>query len=206
MVNKNNKKIKAGEIKNNSQREISGVIKNIKKHEKRYTAILVVIFMISFAFISYIAFHVNGAYLNNDNVIELSTNISNTFLSSSEIITLSNNKILKDELGLKEHSYKIKYSNYTNKDVVYKILFVEDKETKESCGCNDTFPTNYIRYSINGKEVNTLSESNQNELKRDIIKKNSTEEIYVKLWISNSFNNKNFDHVHGRFKIEKVDN
>lgn len=175
------------------------VINELKEHEKKYTIILVVLFVSLILFTSY-------CILSIDNK-KLSTNTKsinyryNSLTTSFQTITLTNKNILEDKVGLKSNKVAIHIDNSTNKKYDYKIVLKKDKANTKICGCEDNSDDyKYIRYSINGKDV--LKLDSDYVIYKGSLKKDEKEDILINIWLDKTTNN-NY-HYHGYFNIEKI--
>ena len=101
------KKLSSNDINKNSSVQVSHSINKIKENELKYTIILVIIFMVVFAFAGYISLRVSNDYIND----KVFYNYNLAFSTNS--VTLTNRNILSDENGLKSKgvNYTIKNSN-----------------------------------------------------------------------------------------------
>ena len=190
------KKLIQADINRNSSIEVSHTIKRIKQHERRYTAILVIIFMAIFFVFGYNLLSVNNTKLLSD--IKTVSKGQTYFASSSNIEVLTNDDILTDEDGLKSKKSIIHIVNNTNIDKKYKLKLV-----KTNCECgNKEFDIKDIRYSLNQKKV--LKPNDDKILLEGTIKKNDKKDIVYNLWV-NDINNKYNEeyHLHAHIEVEE---
>lgn len=173
--------------KKNSKREIS---------EKKATTVIVVAFLIIVFLGGYVAFRFRDNYKSS-----LQTNVNNqTFTYSSELVTLTESNIMNKEKGLKSDIRTIRIFNNTRDDTEYRVILENDDI---SCTCTEKIPTNYIRYSLDGKTVKTITEDNQTIYKGKI-KSLSSKNIEIRLWVDESFSGSQ-EHYHGRFIVERIE-
>lgn len=160
-------------------------IKELKSHEKRYTIILVIIFIVLILGGFYYALSVDNKVLEDNNK---KINYRYSLISSSyQVITVTK----------KTNKYTINIENNTNDTIKYKVLLLEDTNTKNLCECKDKeFNTNDIKYSI-GNKINNLKD---NIIAEGTLSKNKTIDIDVNIWLDKNSSN---DHFHGYFKIIK---
>lgn len=175
------------------------VIKEVRNHEKKYTIILVVLFIFLILFTGYCILSIDNKKLTNNTK---SINYRYNSLSSSfQMITLTDKNIMDDNNGLNTNKVSIHIDNSTNKKYDYKIVLKKDKSTTKACGCvehNDDYKN--IRYSINGKDV--LKLDSDYVIYKGTLKKDEEKDILINIWLDKSTNNDY--HYHGYFNIEKI--
>lgn len=156
------------------------IVEEIKTHNRRYTIILVIIFILLIVGGCYYTLSIDNKGLVNNNINYKYSDISTSY----QVITLT-----------KEHKkYSINIDNNTDDTISYKVLLMEDKNTKNLCECSDrVFDMNNIRYSIDG---NTKVLKN-NIITEGILNKNNKIDIDISMWVESN------DHFHGYFKIIK---
>lgn len=162
---------------------MTDIIEKIKIHEKRYTTILVIIFILLILGIFYYFLSINNKIENNK--ITTISHKYNEITSSYQTITLTNKKT----------KYKININNNTENRINYKILLLEDIKSKEKCGCSITFDNSNIKYTINGN-TDSLKD---NIIASGTIGKNKSINIETTMWIDTD------SHYHGYLKIIKED-
>lgn len=161
------RKLQKSDINRNTSIEVSHTIKKIKENERKYTVILVIIFMSIFSIIGYKVFSINS-----DVLIE-NVKAYSYFSASLEKITLTNKDIYNDEEGLKTKKHVLSLTNNTNIDKEYKVYFIEDE--------NNTI--NNIKYSFNQKDILKLGEGNL--FTEGTIRKGESINISYNIWIDN---------------------
>ncbi len=192
-------------INKNSKNEKRHIINKMKKKEFKYTVCLVAFFMIVFAIVGYnVLYFDNKLLLNDVNGIKDVRNVS----SSSPTILLTNDDVVSDSEGLISHVYTINVENKTSNLVKYHLNLVKDEDVTKLCNCSDkVFSNSQIKYSLNGKDVETFADD---MLVKDIIlSKNETDSISFRVWIDkNSVENLDTSdyHFHGHFALELIDN
>ena len=156
------------------------LIEEIKIHDKRYTVILVVVFVLLIMYGCYYILSIDNKNITTNNINYRYSDIS----SSYQMITLTN-----------EHQkYSINIDNNTSEPIKYKVLLLEDTNTKKLCECSDKkFDLSTIKYSING-EIKSLKD---NVVLEGSIAKNKSVSLNVSMWLEKN------DHFHGYFKIIK---
>ena len=189
---KTKKKLKQTDINRNTSIEVSHTIRKIKENERKYTVILVIFFMIILSVVGYHFLTVDNSVIYSD--IKTASN-NNSYISlSSSNITLTSDDVLSDSLGLKSNKYKIHISNNTNKIKQYKIYLVSS-----DCKCgNSSFDKNSIHYSVDGKNVDLLTDDLFVE---GILKKKEEKDIIYRIWIDDNVVNKDL-HYHGYFILK----
>lgn len=193
-------KMKANDINKNTGRDITHTVNKIKANERKYTIILVIFFMTIFCFIGYISLRVKPIDL-----IEYSSSINNSYISSSSDIILLSEKDKKTDLeGLKSEEVEVVFKNATSNDINYKIIFVEDTEIKQICKCSsDEFNLKDIKFSIDGKKIKKFPEE-ENVITTGFLQAGKTDKIKIRIWIDSNSNYKG--HFHGQFKFKEIEN
>lgn len=193
------KKLKKEAIIRNSSNQVSHTIQKIKANERKYTMILVSFFFLLFCFIGYFTLRVHESFDThyNDNVQEEKHGIS----TSGKMVTLTDQSIVSDSLGLQSEGFPFVVENYEEKTVHYRVILVNDEFVAQDCGCSERlFPISAIHYSLDSRLIQTLQSSNV-LYEGDIAPKDS-EVFSIKLWIDNSLSFPVDSHFHGRFDIE----
>ena len=106
---KMNKKLKINDINKSSNQDLGHTIKGIKANERKYTIILVCVFMIIFAVIGYFNFRVDNSLLINTD----QSFYRNVLSASSMSVTLNNTYIKSDDIGKKDSPYVVNVNNNT---------------------------------------------------------------------------------------------
>lgn len=176
------------------------IIKQIKNHEKRYTIILVIVFILIMLFSGYCILSIDNKELNK---INKTVNYRYSSVSSSfQTITLTDKNKLNDIDGLNSNKLSIHIENTTDDKYDYKIVLKKDKTTTRVCGCEKNIEDyKYIRYSLNGKEV--LKLTNDMTIYKGTLKKNEKKDILINIWIDKSLSISGY-HYHGYFSIERI--
>lgn len=176
------------------------ITKEVRQHEKRYTIILVVLFIFIILFAAYWILSIDNKELKT---INKTVNYRYSSISSSyQAITLTNNDILYDKDGLNTNKLSIHIENTTDTKYDYKIVLKKDKATTKSCGCeNDLEDYKYIKYSLDGKEVLKLDKNMV--IYKGSLKKDESKDILINIWLDMSLRVYNY-HYHGYFSIEKI--
>ena len=194
MARKRTKKLNIHDIHKNNDVEVSHAIQKIKENERKYTAILVLIFMSIFVVLGYFSLRVNYHYLSENNYLPV-----NSYSTAGEVITLTTDNILSDQEGLLSLPYHYQFSNDYSKDINYQIVLVQDKDYTNLCGC-DSFANNNIRYSLDGKTIKKLPEDGV--IENGVLRSNSVRDLSIYLWVDDSLSNNNL-HYHAFLTIEK---
>ena len=186
------KQLTKNDINRNSDKNISYSIKLMKKKERRYTFIFVILFLLLFSIIGYYSFKVdydnfkgNYSFLNNYS------------------LTLTSDDIMSDIDGIKKKGITIHYFNDSLEDSNYKIIYKKDVSFTKKCGCSDnTFNISDIRFSIDGISSNSFL-NDEMIVTTKFIKANTMDSTNIKMWIDESIMSDS--HYHGYFEYEKID-
>ncbi|MBQ6323247.1 MAG: hypothetical protein IJI22_00250 [Bacilli bacterium] len=190
------KKLSSNDINKNSSVQVSHSINKIKENELKYTIILVIIFMVVFAFAGYISLRVSNDYIND----KVFYNYNLAFSTNS--VTLTNRNILSDENGLKSKGVNYTIKNSNNIKYKYRILLQSDDLVKEKCGCDNEFDYNRIKYSLDG--VNVLQLNEDMVVSSGEITKDSVILKEIKFWISDDVDLKAGEHFHAKLVLEEL--
>lgn len=193
MAVKKNKKVK----KQRDYIEVPHAIKVLKDNEKKYTIILVIIFMLIITYAGYKVLTIDNSELYSS-VNIASNNYSYVSITSSNI-TLTKNDIKSNEEGFNTNKRIIHIVNNTNKIQKYKIYLKSDYKDKCICG-NNLIDKKYIHYSFNDKDVLTL---NDDLFVEGNLKKKEKKDIIFNMWISDQVVEDL--HFHGHFVLENHD-
>ena len=177
---KKRKKLAEEDINKNSGKEISHTISKIKAHERFYTFILVIIFMVTISVSVFLGLKVDSYQLYD------ASYYLSSFTLSGELVTLSKKNVMNDIEGLSSKTYTLKYSNHTERDVNFLIRFATDETQKAKCKCDDKI-VDYqkIKYSIDGEHVQQFSDETM-ILSAGMVKSGNSDEFKVKLWLDES--------------------
>lgn len=204
-INKKKKnKLKIENVNRNSSKNVSHTINKIKSNERKYTVILVFIFMILFIVICFFLFRVNGNKLYSS--VDSARN--EMLESSSRVITLTNDYILSDKVGLKTDKYVVTINNDIPEILNYKIKLVRDDIITSKCKCDTTsLLLNNIKYSLDGKNISTLVENNNKEIiiTTGSLKSGENKKVNINLWIDENVAKDKEHHFHGYFKVERIE-
>ncbi len=141
-MKKKKRKLKSEDILLNSSVEINHTIQRIKKHEKRYTTILVIFFLSIFLLLGYRLIMIDSSdastIIYGDEVEGL--------VSQGEVISLTDSSIMSDTEGKKSNPYTFRVSNRNFQTSKYQILLNID----------DSIDTSPIRYSIDDKVYSVM--------------------------------------------------
>ncbi len=188
------------QIKRNTNSNIEYNIKRIKK-ERRYTTILVCIFIVIILCVSYFVFtKVNSINLRSVNTENLTT-----------IYELNNNG-LNNIINIKNKNTKLNYhftiKNNSNKSIKYEIYLEDDTSFIKYDNCKDNIVNyNKLLVSINNNPYQSLK-SNNNKLKKYIIYSNTingkdTNKIILKIKYDDSVETNN--HYHGIITVKEIE-
>lgn len=176
------------------------ITKELKEHEKKYTIILVILFIFAILFAGYCILSIDNKELNN---ISETINYRYSSLSSSyQVVSLTDKNKLADKEGLNSNKLSIHIENTTDSKYDYEIVLKKDKTTTRICGCEKNIEDyKYIRYSINGKDVLKLNKDMV--VYKGSLKKDEKKDIMINIWIDKNLTIKDY-HYHGYFSIEKI--
>ena len=175
------------------------ITKELKEHEKKYTTILVILFIFLILFTAYCILSIDNKELKkiNKNINYRYSSVSTSY----QVLTLTSKDKLKDQDGLNTNSYTIHIENTTNDKYDYKIVLKKDNKTTRTCGCeNHVDDYKYIKYSVDKKEVLKLNQDMT--IYEGTLNKNKEDDIPVYIWLDETTND-NY-HFHGYFSVEKI--
>ncbi len=196
MPKKKKQKLQQKQIQKNTSINVSNTIYKIKANERKYTAILVVFFMVCFGFMGYFAFRIDVPmeYMT----VTQSVKENRGIVSSSSTITLSKEENVTEEEGLRTPENEVTIKNNMMETVFYQVKLIEDEMMHEKCGCDENHvPIDSIRYSLDGKEVLTLPPDAV--LWEGTLKPTERIRIPLQIWTENMEQ----EHFHGRIEIIK---
>lgn len=176
------------------------ITKELKAHEKRYTIILVILFVFIILFSGYCILSIDNKKLSN------TTNTINyrysSVSSSYQVVTLTDKNKMTDKEGLNTSKLSIHIENTTDTKYDYKIVLKKDKTATKICGCEKNIDDyKYIKYSLNGKDILKLNKDMV--IYKGTLKKGDKKDILINIWIDKNININNY-HYHGYFSIEKI--
>lgn len=176
------------------------ITKSIRDHEKRYTTILVILFIFGIIFAGYCILSIDNKELATT---KKTINYRYSSLSSSyQLITLTDKNKLTDKEGLKSNKVSIHIENTTDEKYEYKVVLKKDKATTKICGCEKNIEDyKYIKYSLNGKDILKLDK--EMVIYKGSLKKDESKDILINIWIDENLSIKDY-HYHGYFSIEKI--
>lgn len=197
---KKQSKLAEEDINKNSGKEISHTISKIKAHERLYTFILVIIFMVTISLSVFL-----GLRVDSYKIYDASYYTSNYSLNG-ELISLNHNSIMSDAEGLATREYVVNYTNHTDHNINYIIRFSEDEDAFERCKCGDKkIDYHAIKYSIDGKTIHQFSEETM-VISAGMIPVQETGEMKVRLWIDDKYNKEDECFFYGKFILEELEN
>lgn len=192
-------KLKSSDINKNNGKEISHTINKIKEHEVRYTAILVVVFMVLIVVLLYLFINVDSYNLDAfHDTPAIST-------SSSGIMSLNNRLILSDEAGLGTDEYVVEFSNNSTENINYIIRIVNDEDSISECDCGELIvPFDKIKYSVNSSPAMGFDDSLM-VIKTGMIEAKSQEKISIRIWFDESLDKSHNNYFFGRVLLEQIE-
>ena len=189
-------RLKQNDIVQNSGKEISHTISKIKAHERFYTTILVIIFMILITTGAYFALRITPSKLNSTNVFI----DEDGFSYSTNLVFLNTNTINKEH----GNEYVINISNKTDSNENYVIKLSLNDDFIKKCNCDDKLVTiDKLRYSIDDG-IDRKIENTDMILSTGFIKKNEINELKVKLWLED-VDKKQETYFYGKLEIIPMD-
>jgi len=196
---KKQEKLTEEDIRKNSGKEISHTISKIKAHERFYTLILVIVFMITISISVFLGFKVDSYQLYDSGYY-----LSN-FTMTGQLVALSRKSVLKDEEGLKSQVYTLEYFNNTDHDINFLIRFARDEETIQRCNCEEKIiPYQKIKYSLDGVHVQSFSDETM-ILSAGMLKSRKSDQFKVRFWIDDSLEEEEECFYYGKFVIEELE-
>ena len=176
------------------------ITQELKDHEKKYTIILVVLFLFVFGFLGYSLLSIDNKEIKT---LDKTINYRYSSISSSfQLITLTDKNKLTDREGLNTNKLSIHIENTTDTKYDYKIVLKKDKSTTKSCGCEKNIEDyKYIRYSLDGEKALKLDKDMV--IYKGTLKKDEEKDILINIWLDKSLSINNY-HFHGYFSIEKI--
>lgn len=176
------------------------ITQELKDHEKKYTIILVVLFLFVFGFLGYSLLSIDNKEIKT---LDKTINYRYSSISSSfQLITLTDKNKLTDKDGLNTNKLSIHVENTTDNKYDYKIVLKKDKSTTKSCGCEKNIEDyKYIRYSLDGEK--TLKLDKDMVIYKGTLNKDEEKDILINIWLDKSLSINNY-HFHGYFSIEKI--
>lgn len=192
-------KLKEEDINKNSGKEISHTISKIKQHEKLYTFFLVIVFMVTISLSVFLGLRVDSYQLYDASLYDAS------FSMTGQLVSLNSKNIMSDEEGLKSSSYTLKYKNNIGRDVNFIIRFAMDMDRVEKCGCEkDMVDYSLIRYSLDGKTVQTFSDETM-IITAGMLKNRNSDELKIRIWLDDSIGEMDANLYYGKFIFEELE-
>jgi len=196
---KKQEKLTEEDIRKNSGKEISHTISKIKEHERFYTFILVIIFMITITISVLLGFKVDSYKLYDASYY--TTNYS----LNGQLISLNHTHIMSDEEGLKSKEYTITYTNHTTHNLNFIIRFSKDEDAFERCKCSDhTIDYHAIKYSVDGETVQQFTEETMIVM-AGMVPVQESGELKIRLWIDENYPNTDECYFYGKFMLEELE-
>ena len=189
------------EIKKNNGKRISKTVEIIKKHEKLYTAVLVIIFMIVIVTSVYL-----GLKADTIRLYDTRFDPPSSLAVSSQIISLTNKNIMSDREGLDSEKITLKFLNNTGRNLNFVIRFLPDEETIKKCNCEDKIiDFTKIKFSLDGKKVQTFKNEDM-IVTTGMLKNRKTDTIGIKFWIDEKEDKLEECYYYGKLVLEELKN
>ncbi len=193
------KKLKGKDIRKNASLQVSHSINKIKENERRYTIILVLFFMCLFSVIGYFTLSINKTYQTNT---QKKYSYGKATLSlSSENLSLTNEDIMTDELGLEKTPISLIVNNENDTSERFQIKFIIDNDIGRKCGCNNNLELSKIHYSTDFQNI--IEYTTEKSILEDMIDAKTKKKIDISMWLDNSLDKNQINHIHGHFEISK---
>ena len=185
------------DIRKNSGKEISHTISKIKAHERFYTFILVIVFMITISLSIFLGLKVDDYQLYD------ASYYYSSFSMSGQTVTFTSKNIMSDKEGLINAPFTLRFSNNTNRHINYLIRFAVDEEMLEQCKCRDKIIDYHkIKFSLDGKTVQQFSDETM-FITAGMIPSRDEGELDVHFWIDESV--KGDCLYYGKFILEELE-
>lgn len=196
------RKLQKSDIHKNASSEVSHSIRRMKEKEAKYTILLVLFFMILFGFIGYFTLRVNSLVVFNS-MKEIQTQDYGISLSSTAV-TLTREDIMTDEEGRETKPYLLTVDNRTNRDIQYRIVFVEDRDQAILCGCDENpILMDFVHFSFQEEEISSLADSFF-VVGEGYLMHGHKIQLNVRLWLTASEMFDSNSHLHGYFVLEEL--
>ena len=194
--------LKNEEVKKSSGgKKVSRTIEVIKKHERLYTGILVIIFMIVILTSVYL-----GLKADTIKLYDTRFDPPSSLSVSGQLISLTNKNIMSDREGLDSEKITLKYLNNTGRNINFVIRFIEDEETLEKCNCKDKIlDYKKIKFSLDGVKVQTFKNEDM-VVTTGSIKNRKTDTIGIKFWIDEEEDKLKECFYYGKLIFEELKN
>lgn len=171
------------------------ITRELKTHEKKYTAILVILFIIAIVFTGYYILSIDNKELSKmDKTINYRYS---SISSSSQIITLTDKNKMTDKEALSLPKTTIHIKNTTDSEYDYQIVLKKNKQSQNTS--NEAYK--YIKYSLDGKVVLKLDKSMV--IYKGSLKEDEEKDILINIWLDEKLSIKNYTY-YGYFSIEKI--
>lgn len=192
------KKLVEEDIHKNSGKEISHTISKIKAHERFYTFILVIVFMVTISISVFLGFKVDSYQLYD------ASYYYSSFTLSGQLVALTDKSVMNDIEGLTSKKYTLHYSNNTIHNINFLIRFAEDPESIEKCKCKDKIVDYHmIKFSIDGETVQTFSDESM-ILTAGMVPSREDGTFEVRMWLDDSLKDQDCFY-YGKFILEELE-
>jgi len=196
MAKRKKYRLKQSDVVKNSGKEISHTISKIKAHERFYTTILVIIFMIVISTSIFFLFRITPNNINYNSNYTTETGFSYT----SNLIFLSNKNTGNDN----RNTYVINISNMTEYNENYAVKLVLNDEFIKKCNCNDRLlPISKLRYNIGDGVVRSVDQSNM-ILTTGFIGTKKVDTLKFSMWIEGMSQSDEY-YFYGKLEIVPID-
>ena len=185
------------DISKNSGKEISHTIAKIKAHERLYTFLLVLVFMVTISVSIFLGFKVDSYQLYD------ASSYFSSFSYSGQSIILTSKDVMSDENGLDSVPYTLHYTNNTEKNINFLLRFALDEEALEKCNCKDKI-VDYkkLKYSIDGEKIEQFNGETM-IFTAGMIAPQEDDTFSVHLWIDESVQDDCL--YYGKFILEEIE-
>lgn len=192
-------KLKEENINKNSGKDISHTINKIKEHERLYTFLLVIVFMVTICLSIFLGLRVDTYQLYDASLYDAS------FSMTGQLITLTKENIKSDADGLKSKPYTLHYKNSTGRNINFIIRFSMDEDRVKKCECDsDIISYDKIKYSIDGKTVQNFNDETM-IITAGMLKNRKSDDLNIRFWIDDSVSETDPCLYYGKFIFEELE-
>ena len=186
-------------IHKNSGKEISHTISKIKAHERLYTFLLVIVFMVTICISIFLGLRVDTYQLYDADFYQNGVSIT------GQLLALSSKNIMSDADGLKSNTYIVGYTNNTGRDINFLVRLAYDEQNMEKCKCEDKLVNiRKIKFSINGEIVQQFSDEAM-IITAGMLKSHDSGELTIRFWLDEELKEEEECFFYGKFILEELE-
>lgn len=196
------KKLTQADIKKYSMTELDHVILKIKANEVKYTVISVVIILVVFFIISFMAF---SSVQSKDkyNILkdgDLFIEFKEKENGLGDVIDLVDVSKFSDS-NMVLDTYRVTITNDSDETRKFEILIKDDLDMIAIDDCRDIFlQRSFLRYNINGGEMMSLGEDDR--IIFGTLKGDAKVTYDIKVWVSDTYDGN--PHYHGKIVVKQI--